>query len=112
MDEIPEYGGQSTWPSVIAMIGPKACLDLQIRVCDKEKVSFSEQNFGLWHNKDPIWKKPKPKNFAKNTHYLQVKTINYKEKKTIVIIVCKLYMWLGFSSIHCLSTVDSSKTDY
>ena len=47
LDEIPEYGGQSTWPSVIAMIGPKACLDLQIRVCDKEKVSFSEQSFGL-----------------------------------------------------------------
>ena len=82
MDEIPEYGGQSTWPSVIAMIGPKACLDLQIRVCDKEKVSCSEQSFGLWHDKAPIWKKnPKPKNFAKNTHYLQVKTINYKEKK-------------------------------
>ena len=47
LDKIPEYGGQSTWPSVIAMIGPKACLDLQIRVCDKEKVSFSEQSFGL-----------------------------------------------------------------
>ena len=47
LDEIPEYGGQSTWPSVIAMIGPKACLDLQIRVCDKEKVSCSEQSFGL-----------------------------------------------------------------
>ena len=58
MDEIPEYGGQSTWPSVIAMIGPKACLDLQIRVYDKEKVSFSEQSFGLWHDKAPIWKKP------------------------------------------------------
>ena len=45
-DDIAEYGGQSTWPLVIAMIGPKACLDLQIIVCDK-KVSCSEQSFGL-----------------------------------------------------------------
>ena len=37
LDNIPEYGGQSTWPLVIAMIGPKACLDLQIIVCDKRK---------------------------------------------------------------------------
>ena len=77
MDEIPEYGGQSTWPLVIAMIGPKACLDLQIRVCDKEKVSFSEF-WSLTRQSPNLKKKPKPKNFAKNTHYLQVKTINCK----------------------------------
>ena len=38
LDNIPEYGGQSTWPLVIAMIGPKACLDLQIIVCDKKSL--------------------------------------------------------------------------
>ena len=32
LDNIPEYGGQSTWPLVIAMIGPKAYLDLQISI--------------------------------------------------------------------------------
>jgi hypothetical protein len=32
----PEYGGQSIWPLEIAMIGPKACLDLQISVCEKK----------------------------------------------------------------------------
>ena len=37
LDEIPEYGGHYTWPLVIAIIGPKACLDLQISVCDKQK---------------------------------------------------------------------------
>ena len=47
LDDIPEYGGQSTWPLVIAMIGPKPCLDLQISVFDKKKVSCSEQSFGL-----------------------------------------------------------------
>ena len=45
LDEIPEYGGQSTL--VIAIIGHKACLDLQISVCDNKKVSCSEQSFGL-----------------------------------------------------------------
>ena len=44
LDNIPEYGGQSTWPLVIAMI---ACLDLQIIVCDKKKISCSEQSFSL-----------------------------------------------------------------
>ena len=82
MDEIPEYGGQSTWPSVIAMIGPKACLDLQIRVCDKEKVSCVQNRVLVFDTTKPQFEKnPKPKTFAKNTHYLQVKTINYKEKK-------------------------------
>ena len=47
LDDIPEYGGQSTWPLVIAMIGPKPCLDLQISVFDKKKVSCSEQSFGF-----------------------------------------------------------------
>ena len=47
LDDIPEYGGQSNWPLVIAMIGPKACLDLQISVFDKKRVSCSEQSFGL-----------------------------------------------------------------
>ena len=32
LDEIPEYGGQSIWPLEIAMIGPKAYLDLQISI--------------------------------------------------------------------------------
>lgn len=36
-DEIPEYGGQSTWPLVIAILGPKVSLDLQISVCDKKR---------------------------------------------------------------------------
>ena len=51
LDEIPEYGGHYTWPLVIAIIGPKACLDLQISVCDKKGLllrtefwSLTEQN--------------------------------------------------------------------
>ena len=44
LDNIPEYGGQSTWPLVIAMIGPKAYLDLQISIVFVMKKKSPAQN--------------------------------------------------------------------
>ena len=54
----------------------------------KKKSRFQNRVLVFDTTKPQFEKNPKPKNFAKNTHYLHVKTINYKEKKTIVIIVC------------------------
>ena len=47
LDEIPEYGGQSTCPLVIAIIVPKACLDLQISVCDKKGLLLRTEFWSL-----------------------------------------------------------------
>ena len=47
LDEILEYGGQSTWPLVIAIIVHKACLDLQISVCDNKGLLLRTEFWSL-----------------------------------------------------------------
>ena len=47
LDNIPEYGGQSTWPLVIAMIGLKACLVYKLLFVIKKSLLLRTEFWSL-----------------------------------------------------------------